>query len=106
MAVREARMRFTTERYEQMVERGVLTEDDRVELIDGEILEMAPSTPAHAEVTRGSTGSYPAPSEHARTSGCKIPSDSRRVPNPSRTSPSSWRGRTASVTPPRTTPSF
>src|SRR5438874_9885614 len=43
-------MRFTTERYEQMVERGVLTEDDRVELIDGEILEMAPSSPAHAEV--------------------------------------------------------
>ena len=50
VGVREARMRFTTERYEQMVSVGILTEDDRVELIDGEILEMAPSSEPHSFV--------------------------------------------------------
>ena len=41
MVVERARMRFSLERYEQMVEAGVLTKDDRVELLDGEIVEMA-----------------------------------------------------------------
>lgn len=33
---------FTTEEYHVMLEAGILHEDDRVELIEGEILEMAP----------------------------------------------------------------
>jgi len=32
---------FTVEEYDQMVATGILTEDDRVELIEGEIIEMA-----------------------------------------------------------------
>ncbi len=35
------RHRFTVEEYHRMVEIGLLSEDDRVELIDGEIVEMA-----------------------------------------------------------------
>jgi Uma2 family endonuclease len=34
--------RFTTDEYEQMIATGILTEEDRVELIDGEIIEMSP----------------------------------------------------------------
>lgn len=36
------RRRFTNAEYEQMIATGVLAEDERIELIDGEIVEMAP----------------------------------------------------------------
>jgi Uma2 family endonuclease len=36
------RRRFLVEDYERMVTAGILTEDDRVELIAGEIVEMSP----------------------------------------------------------------
>lgn len=41
MAVELKRKPFTLGQYHQMIETGVLAEGDRVELIDGEILEMA-----------------------------------------------------------------
>jgi hypothetical protein len=40
--------RFSIEQYERMVEAGVLTENDRVELIDGQIVEMPPIDPQHS----------------------------------------------------------
>jgi Uma2 family endonuclease len=47
------RKRFTTDEYEQMSAAGVLTENDRVELIEGEIVEMSPLGPQHSScVTR------------------------------------------------------
>jgi Uma2 family endonuclease len=46
-----ARMRITVERYQKMVAAGVLTSEDRVELIEGEILAMAPIGTRHARVT-------------------------------------------------------
>jgi Uma2 family endonuclease len=34
--------RFTVERYHEMIEKGILTTNDRVELIEGHILEISP----------------------------------------------------------------
>jgi Uma2 family endonuclease len=45
------RMRITTDRYQKMVATGVLTAEDRVELIEGEILDMAPIGTRHARIT-------------------------------------------------------
>jgi len=46
--VERARRLFTVEEYERMVEAGILTERDRVELIDGEIVEMTPIGDPHS----------------------------------------------------------
>ena len=42
------RYRFTVDEFARMGEAGIFTEDDRVELIDGEIREMTPIGPPHA----------------------------------------------------------
>jgi Uma2 family endonuclease len=44
------RMRITTDRYQKMIATGVLTKYDRIELIEGEMLNMAPIGPKHATV--------------------------------------------------------
>ena len=48
MAVALKRRRFTVDEYHRMGEAGILPEDDRVELIEGEIIEMAPIGSHHA----------------------------------------------------------
>lgn len=48
MAVQLLRRRFTVEDYYRMAEAGILTEDDRVELLDGEVVEMTPIGSRHA----------------------------------------------------------
>ena len=48
MAWQPARKLFTVTEYRQMIEAGVLKEDDRVELLNGEIIEMSPIGPRHA----------------------------------------------------------
>ena len=48
MALHPTRHRFTTEDYHRIAEAGVLGEDDRVELIDGEILDRGPIGRRHA----------------------------------------------------------
>lgn len=53
MAVEVLRRRFTVDEYHRMGQAGILREDDRVELIDGEIVEMTPIGSPHAAcVTR------------------------------------------------------
>jgi Uma2 family endonuclease len=46
-----ARMRITTNRYQMMVAAGVLTKYDRIELIEGDMLDMAPIGLKHAALT-------------------------------------------------------
>jgi Uma2 family endonuclease len=53
MAVLLARRRFTVDEYYRMAEAGILTEDDRVELIEGEIVEMPPIGRRHAACVDG-----------------------------------------------------
>lgn len=48
MSVQIAKRPFTADEYERMAEAGILTEDDRVELLGGEILEMSPIDHPHA----------------------------------------------------------
>ena len=43
----EARRQFTVDDYRRMREAQILTEDDRVELLDGEIIVMSPIGPFH-----------------------------------------------------------
>ena len=40
--------RFTVDEYQRMGQAGVFHEDDRVELIDGQVVEMSPIGPRHA----------------------------------------------------------
>ena len=47
MAVEVTRRRFTADEYQEMGRAGILREDDRVELIDGEVLAMSPIGPSH-----------------------------------------------------------
>ncbi|MCY2964720.1 MAG: Uma2 family endonuclease [Planctomycetota bacterium] len=48
MSATLVRHRFRVVDYEEMVERGILTEDDRVELLRGEVVEKTTIGPAHA----------------------------------------------------------
>src|SRR2546425_456903 len=48
MAVRLLPGPFTVDAYHRLAELGILDEDDRVELLDGQIVEMTPIGGAHA----------------------------------------------------------
>jgi Uma2 family endonuclease len=48
MSVQIARRSFTVAEYYRMAEAGILSEDDRVELLDGEVIEMSPIGSRHA----------------------------------------------------------
>ena len=60
------RWRFTVDEYHRMAKAGILREDDRAELIDGEVVRMAPIGERHAacvinlndEFTSRSAGRY------------------------------------------------
>ena len=47
MAVTLTKKRFTADEYQRMGQAGILSEDDRVELIDGEVVAMTPIGPRH-----------------------------------------------------------
>lgn len=54
-AVVLTRHKLTVDDYYRMAEAGILGKDDRVELIDGEIIDMAPIGQVHAAVVNGLT---------------------------------------------------
>lgn len=43
---------WTVDDYHRMVKTGVLTENDRVELLEGQVIEMNPQLPPHAATTQ------------------------------------------------------
>ncbi|MEG3844225.1 Uma2 family endonuclease [Microcoleus sp. herbarium14] len=45
---------WTVEEYHRMIEAGILTEGDKIELLDGRIVEMSAQTPPHAATTQRS----------------------------------------------------
>lgn len=47
MSVDVVRRRFTVDEYLRMVEAGILKTDERIELLDGEILKVSPPGPDH-----------------------------------------------------------
>jgi Uma2 family endonuclease len=54
MVAHLVRRRFSVDEFERMIRAGILTADDRVELIEGEIVEMSPIGRKHAAcVNRG-----------------------------------------------------
>lgn len=48
MTVQILRKKFTVGQYQQMIESGILTDRDRVELLQGEIIQMSPIGRQHA----------------------------------------------------------
>lgn len=52
MSLPLTRRRFTVEEYYRMAQAGILHEDDRVELIDGEIVQLPPIGDDHAHHVR------------------------------------------------------
>lgn len=52
MSVEYSRRPFTIAEYDQLVETGILREDDRVELIEGDIVTMSPIGRRHAACVR------------------------------------------------------
>jgi Uma2 family endonuclease len=49
---------FTVDEYHRMAEAGILHEDDRVELLDGQVVEMTPIGPRHARCVDGLAGMF------------------------------------------------
>ena len=47
MPIELLKRRFDADEYQRMGRAGILTEDDRVELINGEIITMTPIGPRH-----------------------------------------------------------
>lgn len=52
MTVEIVRRPFSVDEYQHMRETGILAEDDRVELIDGEVRVMSPVGPLYAAVVK------------------------------------------------------
>lgn len=44
--------RFTVEQFHQMIDGGILGEDDRIELLEGGVLQMSPKGPRHVFVVQ------------------------------------------------------
>ncbi len=52
MSTQLLKRQFSIQDYHQMVVAGILSEDERVELIEGEIVQMSPVSPRQAACVR------------------------------------------------------
>ncbi len=76
MAVEVHRKLFTVGEYHRMLESGILSEDDRVELVEGEIIEMAAKGSRHAACVKRITDFF---YRHARQSAIVSVQDPIRI---------------------------
>jgi Uma2 family endonuclease len=67
----ETRRHFTVAEFDRMAEVGILAEDDRLELIDGDIVEMHPFGPRH-EVSVDLLAQQLMPAAHAVSSHLSV----------------------------------
>lgn len=58
MAVQLVTSRFTVQDYHRMAEAGIFHEDDRLELLEGEVVEMPSIGPGHAGGVKLSMNSF------------------------------------------------
>ena len=58
MSVQIERRWFSVEEYDRMIRSGILTEDERVELIEGEIVKMSPIGKLHAACVKRITALF------------------------------------------------
>jgi len=75
---------FTVEAYQRLGELGVLREDARVELIDGQVVEMTPIGPAHGSCVNRLNTLFAALAARAATLGVQNPIvlGERQAPQP------------------------
>lgn len=65
--------RFSRQQYEQMIDAGVFGPEDRLELLDGEIVEMAPQKSRHATAVLLVEGALRAAMSNAVTIRVQLP---------------------------------
>src|SRR5262245_17473788 len=58
MAAVPVRWRFTVDAYQRLAEVGILTEDDRVELVNGEVVRMSPIGDRHMAAVNRCTRAF------------------------------------------------
>ena len=58
MAVQVLRRKFTADEYQMMGKVGILSEDDRLELLEGEIVEMARLSPRYLSIVNRVNASF------------------------------------------------
>ena len=79
------RHRFSRAQYEQMVEAGVFGPDERLELLDGEIIDMAPQKAGMRQPSRYWKKPFDPRLARVSMSALSFPSTSTNVPSPSPT---------------------
>ena len=67
------RKRFTVQEYHRLVELGFLSEDDRIELIRGELIQMAAKEAAHETCVRRLLRQLPLLIQNRATLQCQAP---------------------------------
>jgi Uma2 family endonuclease len=66
MPIELPKRRFTADEYQRMAQTGILSDDDRVELMDGEVVALTPIGPRHnASVNRAARAMFAAVGDSA-----------------------------------------